>query len=44
MNCPKVSSAESPPYPGRNKRPPESKSDSLERFPGSGVTHLPAAG
>jgi hypothetical protein len=23
---------------------PESKSDSLERFPGSGVTHLPAEG
>ena len=23
--------------------PPESKFDSLERFPGSGVTHLPAA-
>jgi hypothetical protein len=26
-----------PPYPGRNKRPPDSKSDSLERFLGSGV-------
>ena len=24
-------------------RPPESKSDSLEHFQGSGVTHLPAA-
>jgi hypothetical protein len=25
-------------------RPPESKSDSLERFGGPGVTHLPAEG